>query len=260
MPLVWSREEFHQESQRLVSALQTLREEDEEPSSLFLLSGWYYTKAEGYLYLTHPPILRHDVKDNHDLDLGEEEEPFWDDTIFQDDTSTSPSSTVNNSITTTTTTTTTQWYFDIVYSDTWRVPLLYFRVENRNHNGSPCSRSHVVTMLRQYSHYNRVADAWEFLSHEEHPITGIPSFFLHPCQTMQRMETLTTTSTSTTNGSKDDTTCTRTTDNQGLLLLSWMTMILPSVGYSIPSKVFQKLLVQLQDTSYSTLLASECMK
>ena len=249
MSLVWTREQFNEESKRLVTAYQAIRQDDKFAECQ--LHGWLL-EADGYL--RHPPIIRRvtfvaDSEATQDKE-DHEENAFWDNTILQDELPTiipcavaAPTNenavkatpTYNNNNNNNSMSTNTKWHFSIVFSDSWKAPVLFFTVDNLDKNGSPCPRSDVAKMLRQFSHYNRVEDAWDLLSHDEHPITGIPSLFLHPCQTMQRMEILTQKQ-----GSHGET----NTQGNKALLLSWMTMILPSVGFSISSKLFQDLVVQ----------------
>jgi hypothetical protein len=124
-----------------------------------------------------------------------------------------------------------EWNFSIVYSETWRVPVLYFSVQQRD--GTPCTRNLVLEILQgehshSHSHQNQVTDSWDFVSHEEHPVSRCPAFFLHPCRTQERLETLLQTA----NSSISD---------EALRLLSWMSMIFPSVGCSISSRTFQQI-------------------
>lgn len=113
------------------------------------------------------------------------------------------------------------WCFSIVYSDVWRVPVIYFTVQLMD--GAPCSRDEVVNILRQQSPQNWVADSWDFVSCDEHPMAGTPAFFLHPCRTRERFQVLSA------NGQW----------TASMQLWSWMSLIFPSLGFSIPSRTFQ---------------------
>jgi hypothetical protein len=115
-----------------------------------------------------------------------------------------------------------EWRFTIVYSETWNVPVLYFQVFQ---NKMLCSRDHVLTVLKENVH-----DTWEFVSYEEHPATGVPSLFLHPCRTQERMKCLFNESDS----------------SPAKQLWSWMSLILPTVGFSIPSPIYQRVWQRLQ--------------
>lgn len=114
-----------------------------------------------------------------------------------------------------------KWHFSIVYSDVWKVPVIYFTVQQMS--GAPCSRDEVVDILRQQSPQNRVEDSWDFVSYDEHPMTGTPAFFLHPCRTQERLQLLR---------------C-RAQWKQSAQLWSWMSLVFPSLGFAIPAKTFQ---------------------
>lgn len=119
------------------------------------------------------------------------------------------------------------WSFSIAYSYTWRVPVMYFSVQLPD--GTPCSRDEVIGNLRCFCNNNEIVnDSWDFVSSDEHPVTGIPSFFLHPCRTSHILETL-----------NASTTC------SAMRLWSWLSMISPTVGLSIAPKTFSLVKVQL---------------
>jgi len=155
-----------------------------------------------------------------------------------------------------------EWKFDILFNETWNVPVLYFVASRRlpsrdNVAGLVLSRSDVVAHLRRTHHQNRTDDDWEFVSQEEHPVTGIPAFFLHPCRTKERFDRLYEVRATLGNdydrsvvesgdddkkeeeGVGDDDV--NDDDNEdGMCLLLWMSLVLPSVGHAIPSRVFQQ--------------------
>ncbi|CAB9521336.1 like-conjugating enzyme ATG10 [Seminavis robusta] len=259
--LGWSQEEFNEEAQRLVSALKGLQKSS-SASQEFLRDWLLEVDAKvghhGGFFLKHPSVTRiivcvghQETTETEEEDHPEEkEDAFCDDTILQDDaevmaepiavdTGIDGKSRYHSDHSSSSVLCETRWHFSIVYSNTWKAPILYFTVENMSDNFSPCPRSDVLQILTTFSHYNRVEDAWEFLSHEEHPISRIPSFFLHPCQTLERLQTLLKMQ-STTNGTNNG-----NADSYDCRLLSWLSMILPSVGYSFPSNLFQELQEQL---------------
>lgn len=174
------------------------------------------------------------ASNNNQPKEDEDEETFYDETIFKDDPGVVVSLTENaDKHDDNESTITTEWHFSIVYSDTWKAPILYFTVEKLGlQNGSPCYRFEILKFLEQCSHSNRINDSWDFLSYDEHPVSGVPSFFLHPCQTLARLSTLVTTNIA--NDDDDD-------NHRQRFLLSWMSMILPSVGYAVPSQVYRQL-------------------
>jgi len=139
----------------------------------------------------------------------------------------------------------TQWTFSILYSATYQTPVLYFYVQEMN--GDPVGRQRLLKILRQEHQRSAFefsndfpADISEFLSQEEHPITGLPSFFLHPCQSAQRLHLLTIDvkdRIKISKGLKEESKVDDSTKNSVLWI--WMSMILPAVGYSIPSSYFR---------------------
>ena len=259
--LQWSRERFNDEARRLVDALQCLPQENRNSlkSPSHFLNHWSLerSKNNGVVYLKHPVVRREishvaTIKSQPDEILDDEEDLFCDDTVLRDDPEVVVCSTINNATRNNASSsnnnnniTRTEWLFSIVYSDTWKAPVLYFTVQNVNQNGSPCRRSELVEILAQFSHTNRVEnidDSWDFLSHDEHPISRVPSFFLHPCQTLERLSTLVATHSST-EGHRGES---ASIDNDKCLLLSWMCMILPSVGHAVSSQVYVQLEELLQ--------------
>jgi len=129
-----------------------------------------------------------------------------------------------------------EWTFSIVFHETWRVPTLYFACSRSD--GTPLARKRVLDILLSHRvdangghdigtgdgrNEEEEEDLWEFVSQEEHPATGEPSYFLHPCRTAERMEAMAL------GGGRDFVACP---------LLSWMSMILPAVGCKMPPEVF----------------------
>lgn len=219
-----TRQVFRQGAERLVRVMEGFDSLDTEKRVLCdwsIESGW----DEGDVYLVHPVVVRRrSSKDatQHACNYStEEEEVLWNDESVMNDPDV-VAKVVHDEIETLESEESSEWNFSIVYSETWRVPVLYFRVQQRD--GTPCTRDYILEVLAGDSHHNRVPDSWDFVSHEEHPVSRCPSFFLHPCRTQDRLETLQA-----------------NTSDEALRLLSWMSMILPSVGYSIPSRTFQQL-------------------
>jgi hypothetical protein len=219
----WTSEDFQRGARRLVQVSEGLE------ASSGLLHWSIKDVDDATCFLFHPPVARNctihmHTPISHCCPFGEHngpesndstEEIIWsDETLNEDPDSYLAKADVSNQIE-------TEWRFSIVYSDTWRVPLLYFHVQHLD--GTPCSRTDVLDMLKSSNHQNQVEDSWDFLSQEEHPVTRLPSFFLHPCRTKERLDTLQA-----------------STDDEAVRLLSWMSMILPSVGYSISSKEFRQ--------------------
>lgn len=190
------------------------------------LTSWVIEANNDNIYLAHPPVLfcSNDYYDKHRIDNS---------TIDEDEIDSSGSnvefdeSTVRNC--NPTCYDVTEWTFSIVFHDTWRVPTLYFHVHDID--GTPITRDKVVTILLSSTRGNETnangsimteEETWDFVSQEEHPMTGKPSFFLHPCQAAAKMELL------------------LHQPKHYCPLLSWMSMILPSVGCAISPYVYNE--------------------
>ncbi len=196
-----------------------------------------------------------------------------------------------------------EWKFSAVYSHVWGVPVLYFEVHttdgqsllrdelllhlNRlssspspspsrhSTNSSPMSTTQITTTNSVEHQEESCYDGdgigneedWTFVSHEEHPITGIPSYFLHPCQTSKRLHLVfdnnvaashadkTTIKNMSEDESRSDVKPTSTSkpqseptirnkerrDDPGCVILTWLSMILPAAGFRISTNVFQQI-------------------
>jgi len=148
----------------------------------------------------------------------------------------------------------TEWTFSIVFHPTWRVPALYFACGRTD--GTPLNRRQVLDillLLRRDSHEkntnnnneggrNEDESLWEFVSREEHPVSGKPCYFLHPCRTAERMELMMMTMMQNNDSNDEQTAGAGAGAGAGgrccCPLLSWMTMILPVVGCRISPEVF----------------------
>lgn len=159
-----------------------------------------------------------------------------------------------------------EWFFSVAYHDTWGVPVLYFRVLHMT--GEQCSRMDVLNALScsdddDETYYE---NGWDFISQEEHPITGEPSYFLHPCQTSARLGFLFSLPTLSKNNIDDDFSESNARNSSGInhviegdnnilsndvddrkhnnnksLLLSWIKMILPAVKCDFDIHLFHAL-------------------
>ena len=164
----------------------------------------------------------------------------------------------------------TEWHLSIVYSDIWRVPVLYFTVQRLHKDASTTvvSRRDVLDMLvpaRLQGSSNTTAgataaanigggggggdDMWDFVSVEEHPVTGVPSFLLHPCRIGERLQALTTTVTPPCHGHTAATSSWNShTTAAAVQLWSWWAMVLPTVGLSVEPHTYQRVRTLLQHT------------
>jgi ubiquitin-like-conjugating enzyme ATG10 len=163
------------------------------------------------VYLVHPVVLRKTVALPTDITGVAQEDPIEEDTRLFEDEATESSFADSPTF---------EWRYSIAFSDTWRVPVLHFTVQDSN--GNPCPRDLVLSMLPASSTQE---DTWDFVSYDEHPITGTPSYFLHPCQTNDILSLM----------HNDGKT------HSSTRLLSWLSLILPAVGHTFPSKVFREL-------------------
>ena len=124
---------------------------------------------------------------------------------------------------------TVDWFISISYSHIWRVPVVHFTVQTQE--GTPLSRQQVMSYLHSYStDIDNTNANLEFVSIDEHPVTGLPAYFFHPCQTPRLLELLRASATSPT-----------------LRLWSWMSMMLPRVGISIRPVTFCQIQVELEE-------------
>ena len=114
-----------------------------------------------------------------------------------------------------------EWRFSVVYSDSWRIPTLWFTAQDPS--GTSLPREKLLSILPSPG----IQDSWDFISHDEHPVTGAPSYFLHPCQTSNRLKQL------------------LKEEKLKLPLLSWLSMILPAVGFKLSSNTFRQVQKQL---------------
>jgi ubiquitin-like-conjugating enzyme ATG10 len=108
---------------------------------------------------------------------------------------------------------------DIVHSASYQVPVLYFQLCNM-HWHLPPSLDIIHSILVPDFHKIPVRDVGLLgaLSTSDHPVTGLPSFFIHPCQTQTAMASLHIDQF----GQPDD------------YLLAWIGMIGSTVGLSVP--------------------------
>lgn len=217
-----SKHDFDREATALSKALLMLHQQEEcVDNDGSTLNQWTLTEADSPdLYLIHPPIHRRSAthkRDHYDVPieevLGDEEQQ-----VRIDDVTVVATPTPQCYL---------EWTFSIIYSHTWSVPVLYFRVLQTD--GSALGRQDILQELGisdEPQCYQDAISSWDFISEEHHPVSGIPAFFLHPCQTSERMDAILHASS-------------RKTDTQhGLFLLSWLSLILPAIHFKIDAKQF----------------------
>ena len=261
---MWSRSRFDQDATSLVTALKKQTtggardggRSKVAPSNAtrakkdlgwWLLTDWRLEvdRPAGDIFLSHPSVTSApatDIFQKADNDEaspprssdGEEDDPF-DDTIFIDTAQVHVPMMDDGANTIT-------WYFSVVYSETYQVPVLYFHAQHTT-SGEPCSRAHVVRNLFPSGDPTTTTiitsdDSWEFVSQEPHPHTGFPSYFLHPCRTSERIQLLRQ------GDDKDD----DDDDDTVHYLWAWMSMMLPAVGFPIPAQFYRTVQASLCGT------------
>jgi ubiquitin-like-conjugating enzyme ATG10 len=109
--------------------------------------------------------------------------------------------------------------YHIVYSTTYRVPVLYFNAYKAD--------SSLLTLDEVWDELQPTEmtedNKWSFITQGEHPLLGIPFFFIHPCQTQQLMQQI-----KTMHGE----------DNKPRYLLPWLSVFAPTAGLKLPTQLF----------------------
>lgn len=212
MALTLTRKEFNRAATTLCERLATCSKNNYDDASPFLLDWQVAPQTEiqgaSLLHLIHPPVTRRRldtsfIQGNHvaDVDVHLEDETLVVDPDVTPPPTLSSSSSSNLLLL-------LEWQFSIVYSDTWQVPILFFTAQHMD--GSPCLR---YSLLKALGCQDGI-DSYDFISYDEHPVTRVPSFFLHPCQTAARMKLLGATT--------------------EYFLVSWLSMVLPAIGFRMP--------------------------
>ena len=134
-----------------------------------------------------------------------------------------------------------EFSFSVCFSHVWSVPVLYFRAQDLY--GQMISRARLLQFIKQGRMIatgdtdNIDWDENNFISEEEHPVTGTPCFFLHPCETATRLHTL---SLSIREDSDHD------TRFYSLLILSWLCMVLPAIQFRMSPIFFNQLVNKIK--------------
>ncbi|KAK4499836.1 hypothetical protein PRZ48_008022 [Zasmidium cellare] len=79
--------------------------------------------------------------------------------------------------------------YDIVHSPSYQVPVLYVSFKNRA-SGRPPSIEELYQMLVPSTQRTSMQTVGQLgaITLTEHPITGIPAYFVHPCRTREALE------------------------------------------------------------------------
>ena len=221
MEVTWSEHDFEKAAKELALVSETLDLRDS------IAANWTFETSEsGVCFLKRAPLQLQEDSLLHltftTADMSKEEEDLLD--VIEEDPDLDLSHEASQGEV-------AEWRLSIVYSDTWRVPVLYFNVTKSN--GSPYTRTDLIRylMAKNQNLKNEVEDSWEFVSHEEHPISGSPSLFLHPCQSHKRLQAMGANSL-----------------NHSNRLWSWMSMVFPSLGFSISPKAYMLLQKSLTES------------
>ena len=123
-----------------------------------------------------------------------------------------------------------EWTIHIVYSATWRVPVLYFTVRHFD-DGRPVSWEEIHELLSfdlGEVRKGRPVGEWPILTQEFHPGTAEPCFVLHPCHTAKRMSHILGIAAAPT----------EKTPSKAPYIMSWFSMVAPTVGIHVPPEIF----------------------
>jgi len=100
--------------------------------------------------------------------------------------------------------------YHIVYSTSYQVPVLYFNAYHQD--GSLLDWEEIWNDLPE--NFQNEEKRWNLITQNDHPVLGIPFYFIHPCETAKLVEVLQST---------------ETTNNRNVLL-SWLSVVAPVVG------------------------------
>lgn len=112
--------------------------------------------------------------------------------------------------------------YDIVHSPSYQVPVLYLSFPSRSLPPPDEVYERLVPAAQRQQ--VKAIGIMGALSMAEHPVTGLPAYFVHPCHTQEAMATVT--------GGK--------TVAPDRYLLLWLGIIGSSVSLSMPVEIFQK--------------------
>ncbi|KAM6564760.1 hypothetical protein CsatB_024758 [Cannabis sativa] len=116
--------------------------------------------------------------------------------------------------------------FHIVYSASYRVPVLYFRAYWID--GQPLKLEEIEKDLPSSSSKVLVESKWTFITQEEHPYLNRPWYKLHPCGTSEWMKLL----------FQSDTCVAKHGLSIELYLFSWLSVVGQVFGLRIPPELF----------------------
>jgi hypothetical protein len=259
--------DFCQSAKALVKALDDdINNNNDDDSIGYQLCRWEVRYSNNYdddndddvggvCYLYHPPVsmaTTTTITTRLQDDVVEYSVDLEDDTILDDiDAYRCCREPQTNPMTTTTTPTTTttesfQWTFTVVYSDTYRVPVLYFTVQRQDLTAYVTRWQLLDCLLSQKEQQendddDNDNDPWEFVSQEQHPVFHMPSYFLHPCRSSQRLQLLLRAAEGDDDSDGDTNDDARRRRDAPSVVWTWMAMILPAVNQPIPPTYYTKI-------------------
>ncbi|KAF5746244.1 ubiquitin-like-conjugating enzyme ATG10 isoform X1 [Tripterygium wilfordii] len=119
------------------------------------------------------------------------------------------------------------YYYDlhVVYSASYRVPVLYFRVYGSD--GRPLALDEIEKVLPSCSAKILLESKWTFITQEEHPYLHRPWYKLHPCGTSEWMKLMLV----------GDASVANLESVIELYLVSWLSFVGQVVGLRVPFKM-----------------------
>ncbi|PWA34762.1 autophagocytosis-associated family protein [Artemisia annua] len=117
--------------------------------------------------------------------------------------------------------------FHVVYSSSYRVPVLYFRAHSSD--GQPLSLEEIEKNLPTTSANALIESKWTFITQQEHPYLNRPWYTLHPCGTSEWMKLLFEGDDSTTKRGKEQ------------YLISWFSVAGQVFGLKLPFEMLKSI-------------------
>ncbi|EGC30479.1 hypothetical protein DICPUDRAFT_41378 [Dictyostelium purpureum] len=131
--------------------------------------------------------------------------------------------------------------YDIIYNKSYRVPVLYLNgCYLKQSTTEPLSWDELWSLLPLSCFDKQQLSSTPYITQVEHPILGVPTYQLHPCETNNLMEQILLLKNKikkTNNNDNDNSTNRDNNDNNNNIknyLLSWLTIISPMVNIKIP--------------------------
>ncbi|KAK9091674.1 hypothetical protein Sjap_024851 [Stephania japonica] len=119
-----------------------------------------------------------------------------------------------------------QYDFHIVYSASYRVPVLYFR--GYRCDGQPLTVDDIEKGLPANALKTLKESKWTFMTREEHPFLNRPWYTFHPCGTSEWMKLLFSDSSSSEHGAVVE-----------QYLVSWLSVVGQVVGLQVPLEMLK---------------------